>query len=82
MELYKKAYKGIFIGRHAEKWKITGYSMEEVLDEFMEHLNDEEEGIIEIHQIDVETKKRTIVKRIIIVNDFFLNSHEEIPLKF
>ena len=60
MELYKKAYKGIFIGKHSEKWKITGYSIEDVLKEFMDYLNSDEEGIIEIHQIDIETKKRTI----------------------
>ena len=82
MELYKKAYKGIFIGSHAEKWKITGYSIEDVFNEFMDYLNNGEEGIIEIQEIDILSKQRKVVKRIILVNDFFLKPQENIPLKF
>ena len=82
MELYKKAYKGVFRGKYTQGWKITGYSLEEVMEEFMDCLNSDDEGMIKIQEIDVETKKRKIVKRVIIVNEFFLDPNEEIPLKF
>ena len=82
MELYKKAYKGVFKGKYTQSWKITGYSMEEVLEEFMDCLNNNDEGMIEIQEIDVETKKRKMVKRVIIVNEFFLDPKDDIPLKF
>jgi len=82
MELYKKAYKGVFKGKYTQRWKITGYSLEEVLEEFMDCLNNNDEGIIEIQEIDVETKEKKIVKRIIIINDLFLDPNEYIPLKF
>ncbi|MBN1802722.1 MAG: hypothetical protein JW891_14525 [Candidatus Lokiarchaeota archaeon] len=82
MELYKKSYKAVFFGKNARKWKIMRYSMDEVLREILDYVNEGDEGIVEIHEIDVKTKIRKIVKRITIVNDLCLTPKEDIPLKF
>ena len=82
MELYKKCYKGIFVGRNNETWKITRYTMIDVLRELLDYINQDDEGIIEICEMDIRTKKRELIKRVIVVNDVNLTPTEEIPLKF
>ncbi len=82
MELYKKSYKAIFFGKNARKWKITRYSMEEVLREILDYVNEGDEGVVEIHEIDVKTKVRKIVKRMTIVNELSLTPKKELPLNF
>ncbi|MFX1238710.1 MAG: hypothetical protein ACFFAS_15740 [Promethearchaeota archaeon] len=82
MELYKKSYKGIFKGKNTGTWKITRYTLEEVMEEILEYINEGDEGTVEILEMDVSTKKTKVVKLITIVNDLYLEPKKEIPLRF
>ena len=72
MELYKKFYKGVFEGKSKKNLRINRYTVEDVLKEIFSYIPENEEGLLEIQEIDFKTKERRIIKRIIIVNELFL----------
>ncbi|MBN1801667.1 MAG: hypothetical protein JW891_09195 [Candidatus Lokiarchaeota archaeon] len=82
MELYKKFYKGIFEGVQKKNLRINRYSMEDVLKEIFSYIPKNDEGILQIQEIDFKTKERKILKTIIIVNELDLENQEKIPYKF
>jgi len=80
MELYKKFYKGIFEGKKKKNLRINRYSADDVLKEILSYIPKNDEGIIEILEIEFKTKEMKLIKRIIIVNDLYLDSKDSIPL--
>ncbi len=64
-----KFYRAIFKGKFKKNLKINRYSSAEVLHAIMEYIPEEDEGIIEIYEIDFETKAEKAHKKILIIND-------------
>ena len=81
METYKRFYKGIFSGQKKKNLRINRYTQEEVLTGIMEYIPKNDEGVLEIQEIDFKTKERKTVKRVIIVNELDFNPQTEIPIK-
>ena len=81
METYKRFYKGIFSGQQKKNLRINRYSEKEVLEGIMEYIPKNDEGVLEIQEIDFKTKERKTVKRVIIVNELDFNPQTEIPIK-
>ena len=80
VELYKKFYKGIFEGKKKKELRINRYTMEDVISEILTYIPKNDEGILEIQEVDFKTKERKNIKTVIIVNDLNLDDEEEIPL--
>ena len=81
METYKRFYKGIFSGQKKKNLRINRYTQEEVLTGIMEYIPKNDEGVLEIQEIDFKTKERKTVKRVVIVNELDFNPQTEIPIK-
>ncbi len=81
MERYKKFYKAQFEGKIKKKVRIDRFSLEEVVREILEYIPREDDGVIEIYEIDFRTNKKSLLKRIIVANELHLTRHESIPLK-
>ena len=80
MELYKKFYKGVFEGKKKKGLRINRYTMEDVITEILTYIPKNDEGILEIQEVDFKTKERKNIKTVIIVNDLDLTEKEELPL--
>ena len=80
METYKRFYNGIFSGQKKNKLRINRYTKEEVLTGIMEYIPKNDEGILEIQEIDFKTKERKTVKKVIIVNELTFEPQAEIPI--
>jgi hypothetical protein len=80
METYKRFYKGIFSGQQKKNLRINRYSQEEVLTGIMEYIPKNDEGVLEIQEIDFKTKERKTVKKVIIVNELEFAPQTEIPI--
>jgi len=80
METYKKFFKGIFEGKKKKNLRINRYTEEEVLKGIMEYIPKNDEGILEIHEIDFKTKERKVIKKVLIVNELSLTEIETIPI--
>ncbi len=81
METYKRFYKGIFSGQKKKNLRINRYTQEEVLTGIMEYIPKNDEGILEIQEIDFKTKERKTVKKVIIVNELSFKPHKAISIK-
>jgi len=80
METYKRFYKGIFSGQQKKNLRINRYSQEEVLTGIMEYIPKNDEGVLEIQEIDFKTKERKTVKKVIIVNELEFAPQTTIPI--
>ena len=80
METYKKFFKGIFEGKKKKNLRINRYTEEEVLKGIMEYIPKNDEGVLEIHEIDFKTKERKIIKKVLIVNELWLTETEAVPI--
>jgi hypothetical protein len=80
METYKRFYKGIFSGQQKKNLRINRYTEAEVLNGIMEYIPKNDEGILEIQEIDFKTKERKTVKKVIIVNELEFTPQTEIPI--
>ena len=80
MELYKKFYKVIFKGKNKKNLRINRYTMEDVMKEIFSYIPENDEGVLEIQEINFKTKKRKTIKRIVIVNELFLTKKEKLPI--
>jgi len=81
METYKRFYKGIFSGQKKKNLRINRYTQEEVLTGIMEYIPKNDEGVLEIQEIDFKTKERKIIRKVIIVNELSFEPQTEIPIK-
>ncbi|MFX1277492.1 MAG: hypothetical protein ACFFBP_04185 [Promethearchaeota archaeon] len=82
MELYKKFYKGVFEGKKKKGLRINRYSMEDVITEILTYIPKNDEGILEIQEIDFKTKERKNIKTVIIVNELDLTETDDFPFNF
>ncbi len=84
MELYKRFYKGVFQGSKKKELRINRYTMEDVISEILTYIPKNDEGILEIQEVDFKTKEKRNIKTIMIINDLFLDDikEEEEVLKF
>ena len=82
MELYKKFYKGIFEGKNKKNLRLNRYTIEDLMREIFAYIPENDEGILEIQEIDFKTKEKKIIKRVLIINDLFLNPPKKVPLGF
>ncbi len=64
METYKRFYKGIFSGQKKKNLRINRYTQEEVLSGIMEYIPKNDEGVLEIQEIDFKTKERKTIKKV------------------
>ncbi len=81
METYKRFYKGIFSGQKKKNLRINRYTQEEVLTGIMEYIPKNDEGVLEIQEIDFKTKERKVIRKVIIVNELSFEPQTEIPIK-
>ena len=81
METYKRFYKGIFSGQKKKNLRINRYTQEEVLTGIMEYIPKNDEGVLEIQEIDFKTKERKVISKVIIVNELSFEPQTEIPIK-
>ncbi|MHA1688046.1 MAG: hypothetical protein ACTSUN_01735 [Promethearchaeota archaeon] len=72
MQSYNKFYRAIFKGKVKKSLKINRYTMEEVVKAIMEYIPENDEGIIEIFEIDFDTKQEKSQKRILMINELTL----------
>ncbi len=72
MQSYNKFYRAIFKGKGKKSLKINRYTMEEVVKAIMDYIPKDDEGIIEIFEIDFNTKQEKCQKRILMINELTL----------
>lgn len=73
MQSYNKFYRAIFKGQVKKSLKINRYSPSEVLHAILEYIPEGDEGLIEIFEIDFDTKEQRAHKKILYVNDLNLD---------
>lgn len=80
MERYKKFYKATFDGKIKRNLRIDRFSLDEVVREILEFIPRNDDGIIEIYEIDFHTNQKKFYKKIVVANELFLTKQESIPI--
>ena len=79
MERYKKRYSGVFNGIRVKNLRINRYSPEEIIKVLLITIPLNEEGTLQIHEIDLKTNERKLCKNIFVINELFLTEQEVAP---
>lgn len=79
MKRYKNRYSGVFNGTRFKNLRINRYSIEEIIKALLETIPLDEEGTLQIHEIDIKTNERKLCKNIFVINDLFLTEQEVAP---
>ena len=56
--------------------KFESFSCEEVLDELLENIPQNDDGIIEIYKVDFFTDKKALIKKYLVVSELNLEEEE------
>ena len=80
MERYKKFYKATYEGKKKKNLRIDRFSLDEVVREILQYIPKNDDGIIEIYEIDFQTNEKRFFKRIVVANELFLSKDESMPV--
>ncbi|MEJ2276195.1 MAG: hypothetical protein P8Y70_00375 [Candidatus Lokiarchaeota archaeon] len=76
MKRTKKYYNAIFKGKIKKRIRVDRFSEEDVLSEILELIPKEDDGEISIYNVDFLTDEKTLIKRIIVASELYLEEEK------
>ncbi|MBD3194026.1 MAG: hypothetical protein GF317_03155 [Candidatus Lokiarchaeota archaeon] len=71
MQSTKKFYKASFKGKVRKYLRIERFSSEEVIEEILEKIPEDDDGIIELFEVDFFSNEKKLIKRFLVVSELF-----------
>ncbi len=76
MSIFKKFYLAKFRGKLRQNLRFENFSLDEALQELLDHIPLNDDGIIEVYKIDFFTDKKTLIKKFVLVSELFLTERK------
>ena len=69
-------YEGLFEGKLKDRLILRQKTLEELTSLFTQAIPPEDEGVLEITRINLATGRTTVIKKILFLNELYLNEEE------